>query len=95
MLRLALTLCLMAGPALADDIQCAMLTDMQADLAEQFGERQVGIGLDSRGFLMMLYLSDAGTWTMIYTTPDGQACMAAAGTDMMLVPATEVFGEHG
>lgn len=95
MIRIAAFLCLMASPLLADEAPCAALRDMQSELADTYAERQVGIGLDSRGFVMMLYMSDRGTWTVIYAEPTGEACIAAAGTDMMLVNPNSALGEDG
>lgn len=95
MIRLSALMALVGLPVLAQEPECATLNDVKNMLAEAYDERQIGVGLDQRGFVMMLFASPAGTWTVVYADPSGQACLAAAGTDLMVVDLAQVLGESG
>lgn len=70
---------LFACPAYA--AQCLDRETFIAIAAEQYGEHRAFSGLtEDRKAFVEVYVNDAtGTWTMIVTTPDGQACIASAG----------------
>lgn len=97
MMRLSVMLGLICAPALAQEPPfCTKTTaEMVALLAEQWQERQVGIGLDQRGVAVMLFLSPVETFTITYTAGDGTTCIVAAGTGMMIVDPASAFGEDG
>ena len=72
----------MAWPpgAAAQAVPCDKRADVLAHLAKKYGEAPVAIGLGNTGGLVEVLTSDGGsTWTIIITSPYGEACMVAAG----------------
>lgn len=80
---LALVLALLAVPALADPT-CMDRADLGERLATGYAEVPRAAGLDSLNRFLEIYVSPAGTWTMVITTPDGSSCVVAFGTDWFL-----------
>jgi len=75
-----------AVPATAQN-QCAPHNTMMEQLADQYGEGRMSVALDNNGYLIEVYANtESGTWTAVLTTPDGEACIAAHGTDYETVP---------
>ena len=60
---------------------CAPRADMLASLSEHFGEAPRVIALTQQGNVMEITVSASGSWSLLVTTPNGNTCMAAAGTD--------------
>jgi hypothetical protein len=59
---------------------CAERTQVVARLAEKYGETLQSMGLHQSNAVMEIYASEeTGTWTILVTRPDGQACLVAAG----------------
>ena len=55
-------------------------TQVVERLAEKYGETLQSMGLHQSNAVMEIYASEAtGTWTILVTRPDGQACLVAAG----------------
>lgn len=87
---LALVL-LLAAPAQAGPVTCALHPAMTAALAGQYGETPQGIGLtldqEGRPFLMTIYgdMGD-GSWTLTLTGPTGTSCIAFFGADFKTIP---------
>lgn len=77
-LALALLAILLAFPATAQT-QCAARESIVRLLTNDFGESQAGIGIESGGMIVELYTGITGSWTLIYTRPDGLSCAIAAG----------------
>ncbi len=51
-------------------------------LTANYGEKFAGGGLRNADAIFEVWMSDeTGTWTIIMTQPNGQACVMAAGTD--------------
>lgn len=51
-------------------------------LEDGYQEKRAGVGLAGNGTLVELFISkDKGTWTFMYTRPDGVSCLMAAGGD--------------
>lgn len=69
----------MAGPA----AQCAPRDQVVAGLATGFDEVRRGAGLtagpDGRAQVLEIYASEAGSWTVVVTLPDGRTCLVASG----------------
>lgn len=76
---------LWAGTAAAQDDLCANRADLVAGLEQQFGEVSIGQGLDARGVMVEVFVSQRGTFTLLITTPDGNACMTAAGDSWIFI----------
>ena len=50
------------------------------ELAKGYDEHSVGFGIGASGeTLYELFVADTGTWTILKTSPDGMACVMAAG----------------
>lgn len=94
---LALVL-LLATPALADEPQpqpCGKREAVVAFLAREYGERAVARGAtDDGSAIVEIFASQAGTWTAVTTTPDGQACIGVSGKLWRLL-AVPVEGKAG
>ncbi|MXQ12529.1 hypothetical protein [Microvirga makkahensis] len=54
-------------------------------LADRYKEDPVGIGLSQPGQVLEVFASQAGTWSMVMTMPDGKACLIAAGDNWEMV----------
>jgi hypothetical protein len=77
MIRSAIIACLFAAPAAAQS-QCGPHPVVVAQLADKYGETRRGMGMAGQA-IAELYASDAGTWTIVVTLPDGSACLIASG----------------
>jgi hypothetical protein len=58
---------------------CAPRKEVVAFLRQTVGERLVGGGLSSEGFLFEVYADYTGAWTIIATAPTGTSCLVAQG----------------
>ena len=80
-MKLALALCLMATPALADPLACAPRSKLAQKLSEGWGETSQAQGLSNDGKSILEFFGRPnGTWTLVVVTPDGKACIIAAGS---------------
>ena len=59
-------------------------------LSDRYKEDPVGIGLAQPGQVLEVFASQAGTWSMVMTMPDGKACLIAAGDNWEML--TKVKG---
>ncbi len=71
-----------APPEALGELPCSGYEQIRAELGQHYAEAPVSIGLQSNGHLLQLFAS-AGrdTWTMVSLSPDGQACVVAAGSN--------------
>ena len=69
MIRLALALAVLATPAAA--MRCAERDHVAAWLVQDHGLRLHSWGLTDAGDMHELFLSDAGHWAIVQTTPGG------------------------
>jgi hypothetical protein len=58
---------------------CAEHGAMVDYLASEYHESRQGAGLSARGVVIELYVSEAGTWTLLLSSPAGLACVVDAG----------------
>jgi len=65
---------------------CASRSDFVAFLKDHFGEVEVGQGLSNRGHLVEVFVSPAGSWTILLSQPDGRSCLVDAGEAWAMVP---------
>ncbi|HEX9647632.1 MAG TPA: hypothetical protein VGB88_09045 [Alphaproteobacteria bacterium] len=66
---------------------CLPHAEAVAKLGTEYGERQVGIGLGSRGSSVAeLYVAESGTWTILITRTNGLSCIAASGDNWSSSP---------
>jgi hypothetical protein len=80
------------GPAHAQS-NCEPRASLVAKLDKGFGEQPIAIGLASTGNVLEVLISVDGTWTILITSPNGLACIAATGehwqTRQKIKPAGE------
>jgi len=60
---------------------CAARDDLVNQLGQQFRESQKAVGTLSEKAIMEVFVSQAGTWTILATDTSGNSCIIAAGQD--------------
>ncbi len=90
MTRLAiLALAATLTPASAQMV-CNEVPEMLAELASRYGEHPLSSGVSLSGRHVIITTNpERGTWSFLVIMPDGQSCMAAAGTDWKMLPQGE------
>lgn len=74
-------------PALAQQNPCTQRQQVLRQLASQYEEAPVAMGLaNNGGVIEVLSSGDRSTWTIIITMPDGITCMIAAGESWEPLP---------
>uniref|UniRef100_A0A9E7ZH63 Uncharacterized protein n=1 Tax=Bosea sp. NBC_00436 TaxID=2969620 RepID=A0A9E7ZH63_9HYPH len=86
----------LATPAFAQhpspqELPCADRDHVAGQLRETFGEHMIGNGLAESGVLFELYVGQAGTWTLLATTPTGKSCLVGAGEAWEPRPEPDIF----
>lgn len=82
-LVLALAGCLLlalCAPARAQQV-CATRSQIVEGLFNSFGERPVGFGATGGAGVVELLTSESGSWSLILTMPNGNACLIATGSN--------------
>ncbi len=70
-----------ALPSPAEARVCGPRDKIVDRLTGKFQEKQTAFGLSGNGMLTELYLSEGGTWTIVFTDTGGTSCLMAAGED--------------
>lgn len=79
MIRLAVTVALLAGPAAAQQ-QCAPREAIVSFFANMLSQTQQSMALDAAGQLIEVFADlETGQWNMTLTTSDGIACVIGNG----------------
>ncbi len=87
----ALCIMLTALPRSADaQFQCGAPAEIVSALSERFGEASAARGVTAGGRLLRLFVSEAGTWTILIVLPDGRACVVGHGDGWQRNPALPV-----
>jgi hypothetical protein len=73
--------------ASAVEIQCAKHNQMVGLLSKKYSESPVAMGTVNDDRFMQLFVSRKGSWTILVTKTDGEACIIAAGQNWEKVPA--------
>lgn len=68
-----------APQAAAQSVRCVDREQIVETLQNSYGEVRRGVGLQSGGAVLELYVSEGGGWTLLLTRPDGSACPIMAG----------------
>lgn len=78
-----------AAPASAQQQPlCTDRAEVISQLASQYSETPVAMGVANNGGVLEILSSQAGTsWTIILTMPNGVTCMIAAGENWESLPA--------
>ncbi len=66
---------------------CASRSELIAILKDNLGEIKAGHGLSNRGHLVEVFVSPAGSWTILLSQPNGLSCIVDAGEGWAMVPA--------
>ena len=74
------------SPAVAQSV-CGERAAFVRQLSNTHSEMPRAVGRVSNGGVLELLTSQDGTWTMLITTPDGVACVAASGEAWKELPA--------
>ena len=83
-----------ASPASSQNI-CGPHEEIVKRLETGYQEKRAGVGLAGNGTLVELFISkDKGTWTFMYTRPDGVSCLMAAGGDWEKVDEPVAMNEE-
>ena len=76
-----------ASEAAQAQMVCGKRADMVRHLSEQYGETRRSMGLaEGRGVVELYASEETGTWTILITSPQGTACMMAAGRAFQVEP---------
>lgn len=65
---------------------CATQEEVMKKLGNDYQEGQAAVGLAGNGSMFQLFSTKTGsTWTVVFTQPNGTACLMAAGENLMLI----------
>jgi hypothetical protein len=70
----------------AVEVQCAKHQQLAGMLSKKYSETPVGMGTVNEDRYMQLFISRSGSWTILVTRTDGQACIVAAGQNWEKLP---------
>lgn len=65
--------------ASAQSAYCGQRSTMVSALGKKFKETHRGIGIVSNQRIVELYVSGGGSWTVLFTHPNGTSCIGATG----------------
>ena len=66
----------------AASLLCGQRSTIVRQLQTRFHERQEDTVLRSESSLMELFVSTAGTWSILHTSPKGYSCIVATGAGL-------------
>ena len=76
----------LSTPAMAQTT-CAPISAVMETLKSRYGEVPQATGLVSSGTLAITFANPAkGNWTLVLVSPDGKACLVAAGENFEIAP---------
>lgn len=82
----AVSLCLTSGGAAAQAVPCGKHDQLTKTLATKYNETRRAMGVVGTSAVMEIFMSAQGSWTMLVTTTNGIACVAAAGENWQDIP---------
>jgi hypothetical protein len=69
----------LAAESMAAMDSCGARNDIVKALSDQFKEAPQAVGVVDKSAVLEVFVSDAGTWTIIATGTDGNSCILSAG----------------
>ena len=75
-----------ASGALASEVRCAKHQQLVGMLSKKYSEAPVAMGTVNEDRYMQLFVSRGGSWTILVTKTDGEACIVAAGQNWEKLP---------
>ncbi len=83
------SVCLTATGTTQAQAACLPHAEVVAGLQQYYDESVRGRGLgEMGGFVLELYVSESGSWTILMTHTNGLSCVKAAGQDWMPAAGT-------
>jgi len=70
---------ILAGRGAVAETLCGTRDTVLKQLASEYQEAPIGIGLASNGAVVELLTSSSGSWTLLVTTPRGPTCLMGTG----------------
>lgn len=83
---------LVAGAAMAEHMICEDRRSVVEQLETTYGEQTVSVGLMNSGYVIETLASPSGSFTVLMVSPDGLACVMAAGEDFEPRPVKPDLG---
>lgn len=83
---LAALACAPASEAFAVGVQCAKHNTLVGMLAKKYSENPIAMGTVNEDRFMQLFVSPQGSWTILVTKTNGEACIVAAGQNWEKLP---------
>ena len=93
LLVFSIALGLAALPAKAAGVRCAPRDIVLANLATNFSESRVSIGLAGNGFVIETFAAKTGSWTIVTARPNGVSCIVASGHHFEMVQEKAQVGD--
>ena len=78
---------LLASPVAAQNSQCGPRETVLNFLMEEFGETHQAIGITSSGGFLEILAAPTGSFTIVFTAPNGISCLVVSGEAFELVVA--------
>jgi hypothetical protein len=71
---------LISLPSIAEaQLPCATRDEIVGEITQHFKESPEATGVTPQGMLLEVFLSEGRSWTILISTPQGVACIAAVG----------------
>lgn len=68
---------------------CGERHDILRQLRESYAEGPHGLGITNNGGVMELLVSPSGSWTLLFSMPNGRSCLVATGDEWEPRPPRE------
>lgn len=73
---------------------CGDRNGLVGNLQEKYGESRKGIGMRGEAAVFEVWASEkTGSWTILFTRPDGVSCIMAAGHDWQTMQTVRPVGD--
>lgn len=89
----AFILLLVASSDVRGQSVCGAREALLKQLAKEYQEAPIGVGLASNGAVVELLVSTGGTWTLMVTRPNGTTCLIGTGEAWQAVAHKAVLEE--
>ena len=70
-------------------VACAKQDKMMENLRINHKERVIAMGVTKRGLMIQLMEANNGSWTLLLTSPTGNACILETGDAWEMIPRSE------
>ena len=73
-------------PPVAAQSVCGMRQSFVEQLANRYQEEPAALGMIDNGNVLEVLTSPDGSWTILVTMPNGQACLVTSGEGWVTIP---------